>query len=86
MSKKVTFEIEHPNGNRYMAFEIEIGENSKIKVTQTENCTVADIDIDCVFQTDNDSQRIQADEFHYETNDFDDEYFGGKEGIIRQIN
>ena len=59
---RVSFEIEHYNGDRYMAFEISIKEDGSVDVIQEENCSVADIESDYVFDTDNNLYRIQADE------------------------
>ena len=59
---KVSFEIEHYNGDTYMGFEVYINDDGTIGVSKTYNCCVADIDGDYIFDTNNSLYRIQADE------------------------
>ena len=61
--KKISFEIEHPSGDTYMAFELTIDANEKPKITKTRNCGLADIDEDYMFNTDNLLYRIQGNWF-----------------------
>ena len=61
--KKISFEIEHPSGDTYMAFELTIDDNGNAEVTKTRNCDLADIDGDYMFDTDNDLYRIQGNWF-----------------------
>lgn len=60
--KRVSFEIEHYNGNGYMAFMLSIKEDGEVEVIKTSDCSLADVDGDYIFETDNDLYRIQADE------------------------
>ena len=60
---KLTFEIEHPSGDTYMAFEVTVNDDGKIAITKNLNCSLADIDGDYIFDTDNNNYRIQADWF-----------------------
>lgn len=59
---KISFEIEHYNGDTYMAFMLSIKDDGSIEVVQEENCSLADVDGDYIFDTDNNLYRIQADE------------------------
>lgn len=59
---KVSFEIEHYNGNAYMSFMISIKEDGTIEVINEKDCSLADIDGDYLYDTANDLYRIQADE------------------------
>ena len=59
---KVSFEIEHYDGDTYMGFEIYINDDGTIGVSKTYNCCVADIDGDYIFDTNNSLYRMQADE------------------------
>jgi hypothetical protein len=59
---RVSFEIEHYNGNAYMGFMLSIKEDGTVEVVKETNCSLADIDGDYIFDTDNDLYRIQADE------------------------
>ena len=58
---RVSFEIEHYNGNRYMAFMLSIKDDGSVEVINESECSVADVDGDYIFNTDNDLYRIQAD-------------------------
>ena len=57
--KKATFEIEKSNGETFFAFEITVHENGQIKISNTKNCSLADIDGDYIFNTNNELFRIQ---------------------------
>ncbi len=59
--KKFSFEIENDNGGTMMAFEVSINETGELNVTQTQNCNLADVDDDYIFNTDNQLFRIQSD-------------------------
>ena len=58
---KVSFEIEHYNGNTYMSFMISIKEDGTIEIINERDCSLADIDGDYLYETDNSLYRIQAD-------------------------
>ena len=60
--KRISFEIEHYNGNTYMGFMLSIKDDGSVDVVNTSNCSLADVDGDYIFDTDNDLYRIQADE------------------------
>lgn len=55
-----TFEIEKYNGDTFLAFEISIDENGDIDITRTKDCSLADVDGDYIFDTDNELYRIQS--------------------------
>lgn len=57
---KKIFEIEDYYGNSLGAFMIEIIDNELV-VTKTIDCSVADIQSDYIFDTNNDLYRIQCD-------------------------
>ena len=59
---RVSFEIEHYNGNQYMAFILSIKDDGSVEVIETSECSQADIDGDYIFDTKNNLYRIQADE------------------------
>ena len=59
---KVSFEIEHYNGQTYFGFMLSIKDDGTIEVIREENCSLADVDGDYIFETDNDLYRIQANE------------------------
>lgn len=59
---RVSFEIEHYNGNTYFGFEISVKENGTIEILQMNNCSLAGVDGDYIFDTENDLYRLQADE------------------------
>lgn len=58
--QSVSFEIEHYNGDTYMSFVVNMN-NGNVEITNTRNCSEADVDWDYIFHTDNDLIRIQAD-------------------------
>lgn len=58
---RVSFEIEHSNGDMYMGFMLSIKEDGTVEIVKEYNCSLADVDGDYVFETDNDLFRIQAD-------------------------
>lgn len=45
-----------------MAFMLSIKDNGTVEVINTKECSLADVDGDYIFNTDNDLYRIQADE------------------------
>lgn len=57
---RVSFEIEHNNGDTYFNFMLSIKDDGTVEVIKTIDCSLADIDGDYVFETDNDLYRIQA--------------------------
>ena len=59
---RVSFEIEHYNGNTYMGFMLSIKDDGTVEVIKEANCSLADVDGDYIFDTKNDLYRIQADE------------------------
>lgn len=60
--KRVSFEVEHYNGNGYMAFMLSIKDDGTVEVINTSGCSLADVDGDYIFDTENNLYRIQADE------------------------
>lgn len=58
---RVSFEIEHYHGDTYFGFELSIKEDGSVEVIKTTDCSLADIDIDYIFDTDNKLYRMQAD-------------------------
>ena len=60
--KRVSFEVEHYNGMTYMGFELSIKDDGTVDVIKTNNCSLADVDGDYIFNTENSLYRIQADE------------------------
>ena len=58
---RISFEIEHYNGNGYMAFMLSIKDDGSVEVIKESECSLADVDGDYIFRTDNDLYRIQAD-------------------------
>lgn len=69
--KRVSFEIEHYNGSTYMGFMLSIKDDGSVEIIQESNCSLADIEGDYIFETDNDLYRIQAEEpiYDYEFED-----------------
>ena len=59
---RVSFEIEHYNGQTYFGFMLSIKDDGTVEVIKTNDCSHADTDGDYIFETDNDLYRIQADE------------------------
>lgn len=57
---RVSFEIEHDNGDTYMGFMLSIKDDGTVEVIKEHNCSLADIDGDYIFETDNELYRIQA--------------------------
>ena len=68
--KRVSFEVEHYNGSTYMGFMLSIKDDGSVEVIKTTDCSLADVDGDYIFETENDLYRIQADkaisEYTYE--------------------
>lgn len=60
--KRVSFEIEHYDGNTYVGFMLSIKDDGSVEVVKTYNCSIADISWDYVFDTENDLYRMQANE------------------------
>ena len=59
---RVSFTIEHYDGDSYMSFMLSIKEDGSVEVIKERDCSLADIDGDYIFDTDNSLYRIQADE------------------------
>lgn len=59
---RISFEIEHYNGDTYMSFILSIKDDGTIDVIKTRDCSLADINCDYQFNTDNELYRIQADD------------------------
>lgn len=57
---RVSFEIEHYNGNTYFAFMLSVKDDGTVEVVETNGCCVADVDGDYIFDTENDLYRVQA--------------------------
>lgn len=57
---RVSFEVEHDNGETYIGFMLSIKDDGSVEVIKTSNCSLADVDGDYVFETDNELYRIQA--------------------------
>lgn len=67
---RVSFEIEHYNGDTYIGFMLSIKDDGSVEVIKENNCSLADIDGDYIFNTKNDLYRMQADEpIPYSTHD-----------------
>lgn len=60
--KRVSFEIEHYDGNTYMGFMLSIKDDGTMDVIKTYNCSTADVSLDYIFDTENDLYRVQAEE------------------------
>lgn len=60
-TKKISFEIEHYDGDTYLAFMLKIENDGSVEIAKTSECSHADTDGDYIFGTDNDLIRIQAD-------------------------
>ena len=58
---RVSFEIEHYNGQTYFGFMLSIKNDGSVEVIDTKECSHADTDGDYIFDTDNELYRIQAD-------------------------
>ena len=67
---RVSFEVEHYNGDTYFGFMLSIKDDGSVEVIKTTDCSIADVDGDYIFDTENDLYRIQADkaisEYTYE--------------------
>lgn len=59
---EAVIEVEHANGETYMAFKVGFDKEGKIEVTDTKDCSLADVDGDYIFESDCDLYRVQADE------------------------
>ena len=59
---RVSFEIEHYNGDTYMGFMLSIKDDGTVEVIKEDNCSLADVDGDYIFDTENELYRMQADE------------------------
>lgn len=59
---RISFEIEHYNGDTYMGFMLSIKDDGTVEVIQERDCSLADVDGDYIFDTENNLYRIQADE------------------------
>ena len=59
---RVSFEIEHYNGDTYMGFILSIKDDGTVEVVKEKECSVADVTDDYIFNTENNLYRIQADE------------------------
>lgn len=57
---RISFEIEHYNGSTYMGFMLSIKDDGTVDVVNVSDCSLADIDGDYIFDTNNDLYRIQA--------------------------
>ena len=58
---RVSFEIEHYDGDTYMGFMLSIKDDGSVEVIKTLYCDLADVNGDYIFDTDNNLYRIQAD-------------------------
>lgn len=58
---RVSFEIEHYDGDTYMGFMLSIKDDGSVDVIKTSDCSLADINGDYIFDTENNLYRIQAD-------------------------
>ena len=59
---RISFEIEHYNGDTYFGFMLSIKDDGSVEVIKTTDCSLADIDGDYIFDTKNKLYRVQADE------------------------
>lgn len=59
---RVSFEIEHYNGDTYMGFMLSIKDDGTVEVIKEDNCSLADVDGDYIFDTKNKLYRMQADD------------------------
>ena len=58
---RISFEIEHYNGSTYMEFMLSIKDDGTVDVINVSDCSLADVDGDYIFDSNNDLYRIQAD-------------------------
>lgn len=59
---RVAITIEHYNGNSYLSFMLSVKEDGSVEIINEKDCSVADVDGDYIYGSDNDLIRIQADE------------------------
>lgn len=59
---RVSFEIEHYNGDTYMSFMLSIKKDGTVEVINETDCSLADVENDYIYNTDNTLYRIQADD------------------------
>ena len=59
---RVSFEIEHYNGDTYFVFMLSIKDDGSVEVIKERDCSLADVDGDYIFDTDNKLYRMQAEE------------------------
>lgn len=59
---RVSFEIEHYDGDTYMSFMLSIKDDGTVDVVKSLGCDLADIDEDYIFEEGNSLYRMQADE------------------------
>lgn len=64
---RVSFEIEHFNGNTYFGFMLSIKDDGSVEIVKEQDCSLADIDGDYIFDTENNLYRMQADRPVYDT-------------------
>jgi hypothetical protein len=57
---KLTFEIEDYHGNTVMAFQVDVSDIDNPKVINEKDCTHADTDNDCIFESSGSLLRIQS--------------------------
>ena len=60
--KQVSIEIEHYNGDTYMSFILFLKEDGSVGILNPRNCSLADVDGDYLYNTENNLYRIQAEE------------------------
>ena len=58
---RISFEIEHYNGSTYVGFMLSIKDDGTVDVINVYDCSLADVDGDYIFDSNNDLYRIQAD-------------------------
>lgn len=59
---RVSFEIEHYDGDTYMSFMLSIKDDGTVDVIREADCSLADVSEDYIFDGNNKLYRIQADE------------------------
>ena len=57
---RLSFEIEHYNGSTYFGFELSIKDDGTVDVLRTSDCSLADVEEDYMFDTENSLYRIQS--------------------------
>ena len=60
--KQISFEIEHYNGDTYMSFVLSIKDDGTVDIIKEQNCSLADISPDYLYDTENNLYRMQAEE------------------------